>query len=182
VIELVSRSPGSVLGPLYGSKREFCTRCEDPYSGPRRAERAKKRLATSQGLSRLPLGIEGIARAKPLAGFLFKTDPLPGNAYLPPTTYHLRPTSHRPALIFPPGIVSVEIQVMATEPRITHARQLGSPCATQQQGKKRDEQRNERSTRRRADDPAKQMGREGESVLGHAIDTFNTPAKGSTYG
>ncbi|MBI3047072.1 MAG: tRNA (N6-threonylcarbamoyladenosine(37)-N6)-methyltransferase TrmO [Acidobacteria bacterium] len=27
------------IGPLYGSKREFCTRCDKPYSGPRRAKR-----------------------------------------------------------------------------------------------------------------------------------------------
>ena len=42
------------LGPLYGSEREFCTRCAgrkgEPYRGPRRAERAERTESTSQGL------------------------------------------------------------------------------------------------------------------------------------
>ena len=56
------------LGPLYGSKREFCTRCGEPYSGPRRAERAKKILANQPRAFTFSLTIKGISRAKPLAG------------------------------------------------------------------------------------------------------------------
>ena len=31
-------------GPLYGSKTELCTRCDEPYSGPGCAQRAKEIL------------------------------------------------------------------------------------------------------------------------------------------
>jgi hypothetical protein len=47
---LTPARPSRKIGPLYGSKREFRTRCKEPYSGPRRAERAKQILPTSQGL------------------------------------------------------------------------------------------------------------------------------------
>src|SRR5262245_64147780 len=48
------------LDPLCGSLWEFGV-CRDAHSGPRRAERAKKILATSQGSA-------GMSRAEALAG------------------------------------------------------------------------------------------------------------------
>src|SRR5258706_15293481 len=39
---------GRYLGPLCGSLREFCTRC-DRHSGPRRAERAKRHWRPAKG-------------------------------------------------------------------------------------------------------------------------------------
>jgi hypothetical protein len=54
--------PGSSLGPLCSSLREFCPR-RGPHNGPRRAERAEETLATSQGLR------GDIKRRSPLAGF-----------------------------------------------------------------------------------------------------------------
>jgi inner membrane protein len=49
-----------LIGPLCGSSREFCTRC-DPQSGPRRAERARRYWQPGKGSA-------GIPRAEPLAG------------------------------------------------------------------------------------------------------------------
>jgi hypothetical protein len=46
------------IGPLCGSLREFCTRC-DPHNGPRRAERAKRFWQPAKGS-------EGISRAEPM--------------------------------------------------------------------------------------------------------------------
>jgi hypothetical protein len=64
------------IRPLYGSKREFRTRCKEPYSGPRRAERAKQIQPTSQGL--VPAN-NGISRASP---WLVPLEALFGQFYL----------------------------------------------------------------------------------------------------
>src|SRR3970040_2370320 len=48
----------SAIGPLCGFKREFRTRWRQPHSGPRRAKRAKERLANQPRACTVAVGLE----------------------------------------------------------------------------------------------------------------------------